>query len=201
MYEKFGFTYDQTMFSDDTKRIDCFPDRNNLPMLIDFNTKPGYAESSNEEKKELVVKITAGANKGFSKSKICSVRGEDQRLLGILKSIKLYIDNEPGSSLDDFLGPSSQGLLIGQIKNMHEDPTLIRSSRRSSTQPTREGTIDEVINYLENPTTPDDPIMRDKIDRIIKYLPPKPKPKKNIGRKFSRKLKKRLSRRFTKKHH
>lgn len=203
MYEKFGFTYDQTMFSDDTKGIDCFPDRDNLPMLIDFNTKPGYAESSNEEKKELVVKITAGINKGFSKSKICSVRGEDQRLLGILKSIKLYIDNEAGSSLDDFLVTSDQGVLIRQIKNMHEDPTLIRGSRRTSVPPTREGTIDEVINYLENPTTPDDPIMRDKIDRIIKYLPPKPKPKpkKNIGGKFSRKLKKRLSRRFTKKHH
>jgi len=198
MYEKFGFTYDQTMFSDDAKGIDCFPDRDNLPMLIDFTTKPGYSELNNEERKERVVKITAGLNKGFSKSKICSIRGEDQRLLGLLKSIKLYIDNEPGSSLGDFLEPS-QGAILNQIKYMHEDPTLIRGSRRTATQPTREETIDEVINYLENPPTPDDPIMRDKIERILTYLPPKPKP--TIGGKFSRKFKKGLSKRFTKKYH
>ena len=196
MYEKFGFTYDQTMYSDDSKGIDCFSDRDNLPMLIDFNTKPGYTESSNEEKKELVVKITAGANKGFSKSKICSVRGDYQRLLGLLKSIKLYIDNEPGSSLDDFLGTSTRSVILNQIKNMHEDPNVIRGSRRSAKAPARVRTLDEVINYLENPPVPNDPIMKAKIDQIITYLPPK---KKNTGGRSSRKLYKKISRRFTKK--
>jgi hypothetical protein len=193
MYEKFGFTYDQTMYSDNAKGITCFDDRDNLPMLIDFTTKPGYSELNNEERKDKVVKITVGINKGFSKSKICSVSGEDQRLLGMLKSIKLYIDNELGSSLDDFLLDKIQGPLLKQIKQMHQ----VKGSRMSATQPAKEGTIDEVINYIENPPTPDDPIMRGKIDLIIKFLP-----KKIInGGNSSRKLKKTFNKSITKNYH
>ena len=202
MYEKFGFTYDQTMYSDDTKGIDCFSDRDNLPMLINFTTKPGYAEINNELRKDKVVKITAGIDKGFAKSKICSVRGEEQKLLGMLKSIKIYIDNEPDSSLDDYVPISNEASIIRQVKNMHIEPSLIRGSRRSATPPTREGTIDEVINYIENPPTPDDPVMRGKIDRILQFLPSKPKPKpklNNVGGKSSRKIKSTFSKRFTKK--
>lgn len=197
MYEKFGFTYDQTMFSDDSKGIDCFADRDNLPMLIDFTTKPGYAELNNQDKKQKVVNITVGLDRGFPKSKICSVRGDNQRLLGLLKSIKLYIDNEDGSSLDDFLGTSTEGIILNQIKNMHKDPDVKMGSRRSATPAVREGTIDEVINYLENPPTPEDSIMRAKIDNIISYLPPEKKTR--IGGMKSRKFKRKISRRFTKK--
>ena len=142
------------------------------------------------ERKEKVVKITAGIDKGFSKSQICSVRGEDQRLLGVLKSIKLYVDNTPGSSLLTVYDPNSvNGILIRQVMNIHNDKNLPISSSSSA----RKGTIDEVINYLENHPTPDDPIMRAKVDDIIKYLPPKPKPASKrkifIGGKYSRKLK------------
>jgi hypothetical protein len=193
MYEKFGFAYDQTMYSDDAKGIDCFHDRENLPMIVDFTTKPGYAELNNEERKEKVVKITAGVIKGFPKSKICSVSGEYQRLLGMLKSIKLRIDNEPGASLDDYLGDDEIEPIIEQIEKMHQ----VTGTKKSLTRPVRNGTIDEVINYLENPPTPDDPIMRVKIDSIVKLLP-----KKQIdGGNSTRKLKKTFNKTITKKNY
>jgi hypothetical protein len=105
MYEKFGFTYDQTMFSNPRSNppIKCFDDRDNLPMLIDFDTKPGYAGLTQEDKREKIVNITAGSDRGFPKSIICSIRDTDrQKLLGLLKTVKLYIDNKPGGSLDDY---------------------------------------------------------------------------------------------------
>jgi hypothetical protein len=114
MYEKFGFTYDQTMFSDVAKGIECFNDRDNLPMLIDFYTKPGYAQLDKNGQKQKIVDILIGSDKGYPKSKICGVRGDYQRLLGMIKSIKLYIDNEPGSSLADFVGTES--LILHKIR-------------------------------------------------------------------------------------
>lgn len=191
MYEKFGFTYDQTMFSDPSKDIHCFSDRDNLPMIIDFTTKSGYSELDNEAKKQKIVNITAGMDRGFPKSKICSVRGEYQRLLGMVKSIKLYLDNEPKSSLDDFPKSSPYGIIIRQIKVMHKNPNLV-VSKKIKTPGIKEGTIDEVINYLENPPQPDDPI-KAKIDNLVKFLPPE-EDKKGGSRKYHRKI----SRRYTK---
>lgn len=197
MYEKFGFTYDQTMFSDVSKGINCFADRDNLPMLIDFNSKPGYAELNNEDKKQKVVNITVGLDRGFPKSKICSMRGDNQRLLGLLKSIKLYIDNEDYSSLDDYLPTTTEAIIINQIKNINKDPNSKMTLSRSATSPVEEGSIEQTINYLENPPTPDDPIMKAKIDNLISYLPPEKKIK--TGGMKSRKIKRKISRRFTKK--
>jgi hypothetical protein len=171
MYEKFGFTYDQTMFSV-AKGIECFNDRDNLPMLIDFYTKPGYAQLDKNGKNRKIVDILIGSDKGYPKSKICGVRGNYQRLLGMIKSIKLYIDNVPGSSLADFVG--NEGVILHKIRFMHVNPNLAgrsASSRSAATPPAIEGTIDEVINYLENPPVPDDLTMKAKIDHIITFLP------------------------------
>jgi len=195
MYEKFGFTYDQTMFSDDSKGIDCFSDRDNLPMLIDFNSKPGYSELDNAGKKQKVVNITAGTDRGFPKSKICSLRGDYQKLLGMVKSVKLYIDNEEGSSLDDFPPNTPYGILIKQIKDMRIGPNARVSSRRSLTPAAPEGTIDEVIDYLENPPQPEDAELKRKIDNLLQYLPVDKK--KTTG--GSKKLRRKISRRYTKK--
>jgi len=197
MYEKFGFTYDQTMFSDDSKGIDCFSDRDNLPMLIDFNSKPGYSELDNAGKKQKVVNITAGADRGFPKSKICSLRGDYQKLLGMVKSIKLYIDNEEGSSLDDFPPKNPYGILIKQIKDMHIIPNHNHKvgSITSLTPAALEGTIDEVIDYLENPPQPEDTELKRKIDNLLQYLPVDKK--KTTG--GSKKLRRKITRRYTKK--
>lgn len=180
MYEKYGFTYDQTMFSNNTIRpaIDCFADRNNLPMLIDFQTKPGYASLSQEDKKEKILNIAANLDRGFPKSLICNVRDPGkQKLLGELKTIKLYIDNEPGATLDDYGATSIQGSLINQIKIIHSPPST--GSRRTAPPPSRPGTLDEFINYIETPPTTPDPDMESKISKLISFIP---KDKKKGGR-------------------
>lgn len=195
MYEKFGFTYDQSMFSDTSKGIDCFDDRNNLPMLIDFTTKPGYAELDKNGQKQKIIDILVGKDRGFPKSKICGIRDEKQRLLGLLKTIKLHMDNTPGETFDDFLRGSPEGVIINQVRTMNEDPNAPRGSR-TAVKTTREGTIEEVIDYLEShPPQANEPDMETKIARIIKFLP---KEKKKGGR-TSRKLRRKMSRRYSKK--
>lgn len=173
MYEKFGFTYDRTMFSDNTTNppVDCFVDRDNLPMLIDFDAKPGYAGLSQEDKREKIVNITAGLDRGFSKSIICSIRDPNrQKLLGLLKTVKLYIDNEPGSSLADFPPTDEKGALLYELNMIHT--TLpSKPSRKKLLPPTRPGTLDEFIDYIESmPTTPDAD-MEQKITKLITFLP------------------------------
>lgn len=197
MYEKFGFSYDQTMFTDYKKKIFCFDDRVNLPMLIDFNNKPGYAGLSSDDKKQVVLDVIVGKNKSFPKSKICSVRGDYQTLLGYLKSIKLYVDNTENSSLAVFSPRTLEGSIIRQIKEMHQDQGVTRRSRSAAQQsPAKEGTIDEVIDYIENPPQPDDPIMKAKVDKIIRVLP-KPSNAKIGGtmKKYNRNLKTRYTKR------
>lgn len=189
MYEKFGFTFDSTMFSDDSKGISCFDDRENLPMKIDFNSMDGYSGLSNADKKKKIVDITAGIDKGFPKSKICSVRGEKQRLLGYLKFIKLYLDNKPGAKLDDYLRGSPEGILIRQLQTINEPKVPVARGM----PPAKPGNIDEFINYLENPPQPENKFMEEKINKLINYLP---KLKKKGGtrkyrgtaRKFTRKM-------------
>lgn len=175
MYEKFGFMYDQTMFTN--PGVDCFKDRNNLPMKIDFNNKPGYSELDANSKKMKVAEITAGINRGFTKSKICNVRGNRQRLLGMLKTIKLYIDNTPGETLDDIISGSPEGVIVNQLKIIHEDPNVSRGTRRTAPPPQRPGTLEEFIDYIEanpsdpTPENPGDPEMERKINRLIQFLP------------------------------
>jgi hypothetical protein len=114
---------------------------------------------------------------------------------------------------------------------MHVNPNLVgrsASSRSAAAPPAIEGTIDEVINYLENPPVPDDLTMKAKIDHIITFLPKeKKKPSRVatttapttasssssastttsaptsqpviIGGRSSRKLRRKISRRYTKK--
>lgn len=175
MYEKFGFTYDQTMFSDDSKGIDCFKDTDNLPMLIDFNTKPGY---DNSMKKEKIINILIGKDRGYEKSKICQIRGDKQRLLGILKSIKLYLENTPANIVRL---PSYEENLVHGIKIMHKQGRL----------PYNEGKIEEVIDYLEKQI--DEPGMESKISKLINYIPAKK------GGRSSRKVYRKISRGYTKK--
>ena len=188
MYEKYGFQYDQTMFSNKSARppIKCFDDRNNLPMLIDFSSKPGYAGLSQDEKKDKVLNIAAGLDRGFPKSAICSVRDpQKQRLLGLLKTIKLYVDNEPGATVDDFLNSSIAGPMLRQLKQIHAPP--ITGSRRSAPQTKqRQGTIEEFITYIENPQTTPDPDMEAKVATLISLLPKEKKKGGNITKKIYR---------------
>ncbi len=169
MYEKFGFTYDQTMFSDNTKKppIVCFNDRNNLPMLIDFNNKPGYKELTQEERKEKITDIAAGKIAGYPKSIICSIKPElRQKLLGIMKTIKLYIDNEKGASFDSFNGRPEEDF-IKEFKNITQ---YLKTKNRQNKAKT--GDLDKFINYIENNQATPDANMEAKITSLIKYLPP-----------------------------
>ena len=189
MYEKFGFTFDPTMFSNDSLGVECFEDRDNLPMKIDFKTKPGYAELSVDEKKEKVIDITAGLDRGFPKSKICSLRGDQQRLLGYLKSIKLYIDNEPQSSLKDYDPTSDIGILINKLQNIN---SLTTGKRKEPP-----GTLDEFIDYLENPPAPPNAEMEAKVNKLIEFLPTV---QTTGGGRLTRK-KRRYSKRYSRKIH
>jgi hypothetical protein len=174
MYEKFGFKYDQSMFSNpnSTPPVSCFDDRDNLPMLINFDTKPGYAELSLEEKKQKIIKITAGNDKGFDKSKICNVRGDAQRLLGQLKSIQLYLDNSEGSSPNDYKRTSEEGRLITQLKNLNNDPINTGLSKNNSRYSITK-ILNEITDYMENPPQPDNLDIKNKVDILLKLLPPK----------------------------
>lgn len=171
MYEKFGFTYDQTMFSNEssTPPIDCFVDRNNLPMLIDFETKPGYSELNKEGKKNKILDIIAGTDRGFPKSKICSIRGNNQNLLGYLKSIKLYLDNEPGGSIDDFDESEIH-------KNILNELSLIISSSKTGRKRVSKNQLmlmklDEIIDYIENPPSTPNTNMDQQIQKLITFIP------------------------------
>lgn len=194
MYEKFGFTYDSTMFSDDSKNIDCFDDRDNLPMIIDFNNKTGYSELSNNERKIKVARITAGIDRGFEKSKICNIRGDRQKLLGHLKTIMLYLDNTPGSSFDSYNGTASLTEIIEKYKSF----TQPLASRRSQTIKVKPITINDIINYIENPSEIKNPDMENKINDLISVLP-STDVNKNGG--YSRKKYRTLAKNFTKRNY
>lgn len=203
MYEKFGFQFDDKMFSDSSKGIDCFNDRENLPMKIDFNKMQGYAELSIQDKKKKIVDITAGIDKGFPKSPICSVRGEKQRLLGYLKFIQLTLDYKPGAKLDDFLRGSPEGVLARQLQTINDSINTSSTSRgmaalmnqyknANSATPSKPGDINEFIKYLEDPLKPEDPEMEKKLAKLITFLPKIKKggytKKSGYRRKLTRKL-------------
>jgi len=155
MYEKFGFQYTESMYGKQ-----CFEDFNNLPMLIDFNNKAGYTELSKEQRQQTVVNITAGTDKGFPKSKICSVRDSyvnpagkvvitrEQALLGYLKTLKLLMDHD----MDRVTGPQAEKPiedLYYTIKFINEPRS--RTPYESRPEPVNPGSVDAYINYLETP--------------------------------------------------
>ena len=155
MYEKFGFQYTESMYGPQ-----CFKDFNNLPMLIDFNNKPGYAELSKEQRQQKVVNITAGTDKGFPKSKICSVRDSylnpagkvvvtrEQALLGYLKTLKLLMDHD----MTKVTGPDADKPIedLYYIIKFINDPKS-RTPYESRPEPSNPGSVDAYINYLETP--------------------------------------------------
>jgi hypothetical protein len=138
----------------------CFEDFNNLPMLIDFKTKPGYAELSKEQQQQKVVNITAGTDRGFPKSKICSVRDSfvgptgkvvltrEQALLGYLKTLKLLMDHDmelvTGTDADKPIED-----LYYTIKFINEPKS--RTPYEERPEPANPGNVDAYINYLETP--------------------------------------------------
>ena len=67
-------------------------------------------------------------------------------------------------------------------------------SRRNAPPPSRPGTLDEFINYIENPPTTPDADMEQKISKLIQFLPKEKKggklSKKNkiVSKRHSRKL-------------
>jgi hypothetical protein len=185
MYEKFGFTYDQTMFTDDTNGIKCFDDRNNLPMIIDFKSKQGYAELDSDGKKNKVASITAGIDRGFEKSKICSINGDKQRLLGHLKTLMLYIENTNGATINNYDGTSSLPELLVEFNKLSKPIGTRRSTSRQNNV-----TINDVINYIENQPATENPHIENIINQLTRLLP------KKGG--YSRKKNNRISKRFSK---
>jgi hypothetical protein len=155
MYEKFGFQYTESMFG-----TQCFEDFSNLPMLIDFKTKPGYAELSTEQKKQKILNITTGTDKGFPKSKICSVRDSyinpagkniltrEQTLLGYLKTLKLLIDHDMSRVIGVDADKPIEDLYY-TIKFINEPKS--RTPYEERPEPSNPGSVDAYINYLETP--------------------------------------------------
>jgi hypothetical protein len=155
MYEKFGFEYNESMYGED-----CFPDFYNLPMIIDFSIKPGYSDLDIEEKKQKIINITIGKDRGFPKSKICSVRDTitnakgktiqtgEQRLLGYLKTLKLLIEHDMSQVIGKDASLVMENLYY-TIKFINEPKS--RTPYESRPEPSKPGNIDDYINYLETP--------------------------------------------------
>jgi len=155
MYEKFGFEYDPTMYTDAT--INCFNDRNNLPMKIDFTNNLVYGPLPIHQKKQRVVEIlTERVKNVFTKSLICNLRGQLQELLGYLKSIYLF---------------RTQG---GDMRKFSINiPSLTKKlDNLSSTNP---NIIPDLITYLENKARAPSSLDSNKetiIAQLITSLPP-----------------------------
>jgi hypothetical protein len=155
MYEKFGFQYTESMYE---KK--CFADYSNLPMLIDFNNKPGYSELTKQQRQQKVVNITAGIDKGFPKSKICSVRDsyinpagkliqtKEQSLLGYLKTLRLLLDHDM-SKVTGLKADKTIEDLYYTIKFINEPKS--RTPYEDRPEPANPGSVDAYINYLETP--------------------------------------------------
>jgi len=202
MYEKFGFQYTESMFGPQ-----CFEDFNNLPMLIDFKTKPGYAELSKEQQQQKVVNITAGTDKGFPKSKICSVRDSfvgptgkvvltrEQALLGYLKTLKLLMDHDmelvTGTDADKPIED-----LYYTIKFINEPKS--RTPYEDRPEPSNPGSVEAYINYLETPQANRTGTMD--LSRLLPLIPVKKKggtKRKNGGK--NKRTKKTIKTKRTKK--
>ena len=155
MYEKFGFKYDPTMFSD--SRVNCFTDRNNLPMKIDFTNDPILNRLKIGEKKKLILDITTGIVKNvFTKSPICNLRGQEQELLGYLKSFELFITQK---GYDIKLFEIGIDLLNTELLKLSPSD------------------ISDLINYLESKVTSSgsiDPSKESFITYLGSFLPPPP---------------------------
>jgi len=80
LYSKYGFVYDPLLYG-----ADCFNDYNNLPMIVEIDTKYGNSN-------EIIKDILLGKNKGFQKPPICSIRENDKQLLiGILMNLDKFL--------------------------------------------------------------------------------------------------------------
>ena len=168
MYEKYGFIFDPSMFAEN-----CFTDKDNLPMIIDFNEKPGYRELDLTAKKSKIIAITNGSDRGFPKDIICSLRGDRQKLLGHLKSMKLKEIIDSNYTYNDLL--SGYQKFYDTIVYIHEPPSNV--TVRARPPPSRPGTVDEFIDYLEANPQPskENPDMEKNITKLITYLPKNPK--------------------------
>lgn len=143
MYEKFGFKYDHSMYSDWNEGISCFDDFLNLPMIINFKTLQGYAELNRESKLQKIINITSGIDKGFAKSLICSVRGPEQKLLGILKTLKIILENSPSMVDEDTSIKIIANIIYYGNPTGRGEPLISRNSYIP--------TVDRYIAYLETP--------------------------------------------------
>ena len=204
MYEKFGFQYTESMYGKQ-----CFEDFNNLPMLIDFNNKPGYSELSKEQRQQKVVNITSGTDKGFPKSKICSVRDSyvgptgkvvvtrEQALLGYLKTLKLLMEHDmtkvTGSDADKPIED-----LYYTIKFINEPRS--RTPYEDRPEPSNPGSVDAYINYLETPQASRSGTMD--LTRLLPLIPNKKgggTKRKNGGKRKQGRTKKIIKTKKTKK--
>ena len=150
MYEKFGFKYDPTMFSDD-----CFKNRNNLPMKIDFTNNYKFGPLSIEQKKQLVINITTEISKNeFTKSPICNLRGPRQNLLGYLKSFYVFNNTAEAGTLFKI----NNGDINAELRKLKpKDPDI----------------LPKLIHYLETVgiSTLVDPNMEKIINKLLTKLP------------------------------
>jgi hypothetical protein len=185
MYEKFGFQFTENMYGKQ-----CFEDVYNLPMLIDFNAKPGYAELTKNQKQEKIISITSGTDRGFPKSAICSIRNSfvdssgkeiktnDQLLLGYLKSLKILIMH----SMEYVVSDENFNKLFYTLKFINEPLKKSIIPNETTPEPSQPGNIDDYIHYLETPPNErtSSNIDRNKLLKLINVIP---KSKKSGGTK------------------
>jgi hypothetical protein len=92
MYEKFGFMYNPAMRLTDKNGNKCFTDMNNLPMIVNIDKQ--YLGENDEVKKQEIIDIVNGVNRGLEKSKICYIKNKDiQKLVGYLRILDIYFEN------------------------------------------------------------------------------------------------------------
>lgn len=85
LYSKYGFVHSPELFGSQ-----CFPDYNNLPMIVDLRTQYGDQHACNTRLKEILVLN----RNGFDKPAVCSAsRGVKQELMGVALNIQMFLQN------------------------------------------------------------------------------------------------------------
>jgi len=181
-YEKFGFEYDNNLFSNsqDTK---CMYEHGNLPMIIKFgdNTTSGcYNGLTINEKIKKILNIVVG-NEQCSRNKLCIIKNDKyKKLLSNLNSLILYQDLHMKLKKSNNYEIIKSRIMTDELKENLSDILDIVDRIKPSDEINYDY-IKRIIYYIENDNiTPDVQIL---LNYFVGGFKKNTKKNKNISKK------------------